>query len=175
RVEFVLAVGRHRQRQPGERGEAKEDSEQGGAAAHPKRLGPPQQGHDRHRQRDGERKVPDEVRIDLYEEQERGGVDEHHVDERGRHHEGAGLELRQRDQDDDQRERQRGRGRRAPQQDEPEKVERGPGEDERRLRRRLVLGPEQYAEGGKVDGRKREAAGIPAIGGREAVLQVEDG
>src|SRR5262249_12457497 len=114
-------------------------------------------------------------RIDLYEEQERGGVDEHHVDEGGRHHEGAVLELRQRDQDDDQRERQRRRGRRAPQQDEPEKVERGPGEDERRLRRRLVLGPEQYAEGGKVGGGKREAAGIPAIGGREAVLQVEDG
>src|SRR5262249_58325968 len=87
----------------------------------------------------------------------------------------AVLELRQRDQDDDQHERQRRRGQRAPQQNEPEKVEHAPGEDERRLRRRLVLGPEQYAEGGEVEGGKREAAGIPAIGARETVLQVEDG
>jgi hypothetical protein len=148
----------------------------GGHAAHPKRLGPPQQDHHRQRQRHGEAELFDQARIDLEEEGERGGVDEHHVHEGRRHHEGAVLELRQRDQNDDQHERQRRRGQRAPQQHEPEKVERGPGEDERRLRRRLVLGPEPYAEGGEVDGDKqREAAGMPPIGAREAVLQVEDG
>ena len=176
RVEFVLAVGRHRQRQPGERGEAKETSEQGGAAAHTKRLGPPQQDHYRQRQHHGERELPDQTRIDLQEEGERGGIDEHHVHEGRRHQEDAVLELRQRDQDDDQHERQRRRGQRAPQHNEPEKVERGPGEHERRLRRRFVLGPEPYAEGGEMDGDKQhEAAGMPAIGARETVLQVEDG
>jgi hypothetical protein len=176
RVEFVLAVGRHRQRQPGERGEAEEEPEQGGAAAHPKRLSPPQQDHHRQHQRDGEAELFGQARIDLEEEGERGDVDEHHVHEGRRHQEGVVLELRQRDQDDDQHQRQRRRGQRAPQHNEPEKVERGPGEDERRLRRRLVLGPEEYAEGGEVDGDKqRKAAGMPAIGAREAVLQVEDG
>ncbi|HYP35446.1 MAG TPA: hypothetical protein VEQ62_03815 [Stellaceae bacterium] len=85
------------------------------------------------------------------------------------------LELRQRDQDDDQHQRQRRRGQRAPQHNEPEKVEHAPGEDERRSRGRLVLEPEQYAEGGEVDGGKRDAAGIPAIGVCQAVFQVEDG
>src|SRR5262249_25030736 len=157
--ELVLPVRRHRQRQPGERGQAKEDSEQGGDASHPERLGAPQQDHHRGRQGDSEREFPDQGRIDLYEEQERGDVDDHQVDQRRRHHEGAVLELRQRDQDDDQRERQRRRGQRAPQQDEPEKVEHAPGEYERRSRRWLVLGPDQYAEGDEVDeGKERETA-----------------
>src|SRR5262249_56022900 len=128
--ELVGRGGGPRNGRPGGGGREKEEPGEGGAGAPGERLGPPQQGHHRHRQRDGERKFPDEVRIDLYEEQERGNVDEHHVDEGGRHHEGAVLELRQRDQDDDQRERQRRRGQRAPQQNEPEKVERGPAEDE---------------------------------------------
>src|SRR5262249_58229794 len=70
---------------------------------------------------------------------------------------------------------ERRRGQRGRKQNEPEEVERRPGEDERRLRRRLVLGPQQYAKGGEVDGGKRKAARIPAIGARETVLQVQDG
>src|SRR6516164_254576 len=58
-----------------ERGEAKEESEQGGAAARPKRLGPPQHDHHGQRQRHGEAEFFDQTRIDLEEEGERGGVD----------------------------------------------------------------------------------------------------
>ena len=124
-----------------------------------------------HRQSD----LPGETRNDGHEEGERGEVDDHDIDERRGHHQDGVLELRQRDQDDDQRQRQRRRRHRPPQQDQPEEIEQAPGEHERHPRCQIILGPDQQAGRCEVKrGKERDGAQTPAIGGHEAVLQVED-
>ena len=174
--ELVLPVHRHGERQPGERGQADEAAQRGNAAPDPERIGPPQQYQDRDRQHDGEADLPGEARNDRQQEGGRGDIDDHHVDERRGHHQNVLLELRQQDQDDDQRKRQRRRRHRTPQQDEPEKVERAPGQNVGRLRRRIGLGPDQHAKGREMNGGKKpDTAGVPAIGGGKALFQLDDG
>src|SRR6202040_4177458 len=82
------------------------------------------------------------------------------------------LELRQHDRNDDERKRQRCRSRRTAQQGEPEKIQKAPGEQERRLRRPVLLGPQQYGEGCNLEQRKRgKLRENPQAIGRESTPQ----
>ena len=92
-VELILAIGRHRIRQAGQRHEAKRDPQRGEATLQPERIELPEHDDERQRQQGGKTHFPGQTGNDGHQERESIEIDEHQIDERGRHHEDALLEL----------------------------------------------------------------------------------